>query len=240
MRTLLVCSEGPLAYIPQIRESSAVGLMATDQPWSISILRSAEWGRVFSGMFFSSRSDSQALSWTSSGKLFFPVYLPTSLLCQLLKWPHASYCNIRKNGHHGLISRRQQTLTCTQKNIYCHRKSFLTPLCLARNQEPKAAPGPSIWGHKVLRNLLRTVTEYLDRYTLFIPSWEIAVKIWRSLQHLLTNDFGLLARHFTVHSPHSHQCRLQLQEAQKLWSQTPNGRISDQRVNIAQDLAAKK
>lgn len=69
--------------------------VATEQLRRISILRSTEWGRVFSGMFFSSRSDSQALSLEhpQERSFFFPVYLPVSLSCQLFKRPRASFCS---------------------------------------------------------------------------------------------------------------------------------------------------
>lgn len=45
-----------------VGDPNPVHHVATEQLRRISILRSTEWGRVFSGMFFSSHSDSQALS----------------------------------------------------------------------------------------------------------------------------------------------------------------------------------
>lgn len=92
-----VFSEGPLAYIPRtsaVREASAAELMATDGLWSISILRIAEWGWVYSGMFFSSHPDTQARSLKLTQENFiFPVYLPILMLCELSKWPQTSPCS---------------------------------------------------------------------------------------------------------------------------------------------------
>lgn len=108
-----VCSEDSEA-------PSSVNLAATEQLWSISILRSTEWGWVFSGMLFSYHSDSQTRSRTSSGKISF-LFTCKSHCCASslseLTFPTATHTSLLSaNRHHGLIS-QQPSAMHTQKSL---------------------------------------------------------------------------------------------------------------------------
>lgn len=62
-----------------VRDPSSVNLAATEKLWSISILRSNEWGWVFSGVLFSSHSDSLTLSFKHPQERFLSC-LPANLI----------------------------------------------------------------------------------------------------------------------------------------------------------------
>lgn len=88
-----VLSEGPLAYIPRISSQRAQRRRTRGQRRVVKYFSSQKrWMRagVLGDVFPISLRQSGFLSQTYSGKCIFSVYLPTSMLCQLSKWPQAS------------------------------------------------------------------------------------------------------------------------------------------------------
>lgn len=117
--------------------------MATDGLWSISVLRRAQWGWVFSGMFFSSHPDSQALPLKHTQEDFFSCVLANfNVVWALSGFPCSS-----QTLFYLLLSSKYNVQT---EATY---KFTPTPYTLGSccQEDVKWDLGLSIWHNKVLR-----------------------------------------------------------------------------------------